>query len=324
MIRKCLFSLLATMFPIVSHAQITIGNQTQNEKSQIELKYDSLSNINEKNIMSLKGQALFVKGSVFSKENGFSHLFYAEKGFLGGHSNNKLYKERTRNTKGYEENFTPYESVAGKYFVIQNIYTQKHNIFGMEYCLLLKDVNANDSLYCYLHHLDSPIASGINNLLILGYYEKLKQLYIGKSFRISKDDEFEQMNKEKIKLKSGSIFKCKDVAVDLGEYNNLYLILKNQNNIEIKATILDNGKIYGMTDNNRYNYLVKRYGNSNADLITSGKVKIGMSKQAAKESWGEPDDINTTTGSYGTHEQWVYGNESYLYFENGRLTDIQN
>ena len=49
-----------------------------------------------------------------------------------------------------------------------------------------------------------------------------------------------------------------------------------------------------------------------------------MSKQAAKESWGEPDDINTKTGSYGTHEQWVYGNESYLYFENGRLTDIQN
>ena len=320
--RRSLFSLLA-IFPIFFHAQITIGNLTQNSKPQVELKYDSLSNINEKNIMLLKGQTLFVKGDAFSKENGFSNLFYAEKGFFGG-SNNKLYKEHTRNTKGYEEKFTPYESVAGKYFTIQNIYTQKDNIFGMEYCLLLKEINANDSLYCYLHHLDFPIASGIDNLLILGYYEKLKQLYIGKSFRISKDDEFEQMNKEKIKLKSGSIFKCKDVAVDLGEYNNLYLILKNQNNTEIKATILDNGKIYGMTDNNRYNYLVKRYGNSNADLIISGKVKVGMSKQAAKESWGEPDDINTTTGSYGTHEQWVYGNGNYLYFENGKLTAIQN
>lgn len=41
------------------------------------------------------------------------------------------------------------------------------------------------------------------------------------------------------------------------------------------------------------------------------------------ESWGEPLDINTTTGSYGTHEQWVYGT-SYLYFENGILTTIQN
>ena len=42
------------------------------------------------------------------------------------------------------------------------------------------------------------------------------------------------------------------------------------------------------------------------------------------ESWGKPDDINTTIGSYGTHEQWVYGNGYYLYFENGKLTNIQN
>lgn len=45
-----------------------------------------------------------------------------------------------------------------------------------------------------------------------------------------------------------------------------------------------------------------------------------------RESWGEPDDINRTTGSWGTHEQWVYGEYDcdYLYFENGVLTSIQN
>lgn len=49
-----------------------------------------------------------------------------------------------------------------------------------------------------------------------------------------------------------------------------------------------------------------------------------MTKEMCRESWGEPEDINKTTSSYGTHEQWVYGYGSYLYFENGKLTTIQN
>lgn len=54
-------------------------------------------------------------------------------------------------------------------------------------------------------------------------------------------------------------------------------------------------------------------------------VRIGMSKQDVLDSsWGEPKKINTSIGSWGTHEQWVYGNGNYLYFENGILTSIQN
>ena len=43
----------------------------------------------------------------------------------------------------------------------------------------------------------------------------------------------------------------------------------------------------------------------------------------ALESWGQPDDINRSVGSWGVHEQWVYGDE-YLYFENGKLTSWQD
>jgi len=62
----------------------------------------------------------------------------------------------------------------------------------------------------------------------------------------------------------------------------------------------------------------------NWNLVTKGKVKIGWDKKLCKLSWGEPEKINTTKGSFGTHEQWVYPDESYLYFENGKLTAIQN
>ncbi|WP_052352792.1 hypothetical protein [Neobacillus dielmonensis] len=54
-------------------------------------------------------------------------------------------------------------------------------------------------------------------------------------------------------------------------------------------------------------------------------VSIGMSKEAVlNSSWGKPQDINTTITQFGTHEQWVYGGGNYLYFENGKLTSIQN
>jgi len=69
--------------------------------------------------------------------------------------------------------------------------------------------------------------------------------------------------------------------------------------------------------------LTKKYGPANAKLILEGTVRIGMTKAMCEESWGTPDDINKSIGSWGTHEQWVYGN-SYLYFEGNRLTAIQN
>ena len=57
--------------------------------------------------------------------------------------------------------------------------------------------------------------------------------------------------------------------------------------------------------------------------IDDGTVIIGMTKEQARLSWGEPSDINTTTTRGSETEQWVYG-ESYLYFRNGILDAIQN
>jgi len=70
-------------------------------------------------------------------------------------------------------------------------------------------------------------------------------------------------------------------------------------------------------------FLTKKYGKKNAQGILNKEVWLGMSKEMALESWGKPDDINRTVGSWGVHEQWIYGNQ-YLYFENGKLTAWQD
>lgn len=66
----------------------------------------------------------------------------------------------------------------------------------------------------------------------------------------------------------------------------------------------------------------KKFGKNNLAKILQGNVSIGMTKEMAKISWGEPDKINQTITAAGTHEQWVYNN-NYLYFDNNKLTAIQ-
>lgn len=53
--------------------------------------------------------------------------------------------------------------------------------------------------------------------------------------------------------------------------------------------------------------------------------QIGMTKDEVIDStWGKPNDINKTTTKYGTHEQWVYSGNRYLYFDGNELTSMQD
>ena len=71
-------------------------------------------------------------------------------------------------------------------------------------------------------------------------------------------------------------------------------------------------------------FLIKKYGFKMGSFISDGYIKRGMTKQQAKLSWGEPNQIHRTVFSGGVHEQWVYNNNQYLYFENGILTAWQD
>jgi hypothetical protein len=63
--------------------------------------------------------------------------------------------------------------------------------------------------------------------------------------------------------------------------------------------------------------------NDICNTIAEKKVQIGMTSNQVISSWGKPEKNNRTVGSWGTHEQWVYGN-TYLYFENGIFTSFQD
>lgn len=72
------------------------------------------------------------------------------------------------------------------------------------------------------------------------------------------------------------------------------------------------------------NKCIKKFGKELGTIIAQKKVRIGMTAEMCEWSWGRPSEINKTTVTWGVHEQWIYGEDNYLYFENGILTTIQN
>lgn len=64
----------------------------------------------------------------------------------------------------------------------------------------------------------------------------------------------------------------------------------------------------------------------NREQMTSEPIAptIGMTgEQVRNSSWGNPIKINKTTFEWGTTEQWCYSNYRYIYFEDGKVTAIQ-
>lgn len=77
--------------------------------------------------------------------------------------------------------------------------------------------------------------------------------------------------------------------------------------------------------------LIKRWAERAENDETARKLAlkpdaaIGMTKTQVhnKTNWRSPNYVKTTTTAYGTYEQWVCDDYQCLYFDNGKLTTIQ-
>jgi len=60
------------------------------------------------------------------------------------------------------------------------------------------------------------------------------------------------------------------------------------------------------------------------EAVLQRKIILGMTKQQVELSWGKPERINRSVGTWGVNEQWVYEGQRYIYFQNGKLTSWQD
>lgn len=73
-----------------------------------------------------------------------------------------------------------------------------------------------------------------------------------------------------------------------------------------------------------FKYPATKWSKRVLKAIKEGNVLIGMTKDQVRASIGLPSDINRSGGTWGLHEQWVYGSSLYIYFENGRVSSWQD
>lgn len=68
----------------------------------------------------------------------------------------------------------------------------------------------------------------------------------------------------------------------------------------------------------------EQYDERTAQAILNKEIFIGMSRSALIESWGRPQEINTTVTKYSKTEQFVYGDFGpYVYVEDGKVISWQ-
>ena len=108
----------------------------------------------------------------------------------------------------------------------------------------------------------------------------------------------------------------------LEEFNK-YTAYNNQLKAEAKTRAAEAAKQAAIKREERRKSILAKYGEYYGSAILQGNVIIGMTTEQCREAWGHPRRINRTTTAYGVSEQWVYGYR-YLYFENGKLTAIQD
>lgn len=284
--------------------------------------YDSTQNYLRKDVYKYLGQDLYVIG----KPEGI----FRESGYENFVTNYSIDSYRNKSVVYKSNNYfnSTYDELAGKYFkVIQVIKHPRVDdnevLYGSKFFLKLVGKENKDTVYFeyeskYEHNYP---------FIIVGFFEKQKKAFVGKQF-IFQDFVLKGSPNiktgENISIVTGQIWKCIDLTVE-ERYYNLSLLIENP--LGEKTTIsydhvfdsLDKGRVF--SKNGAENY-IKRFGKENFNTILQAKVKVGMTTEMCKLSWGRPKSINETITSGNKTEQWVY-KDNYLYFDNGILTAIQ-
>lgn len=297
--------LFGLFFPLFVSAQVKVLNEpVAKPKAKPIEKYDSLSNISSFNWEQLVGQTLFLNSTKGASSKWSAFLF-------------------DNIEKRGELNFNDYYH--------HNLYVKSR---GTNYLELI-DTLANKTLYLF------PNGTLFNNeyydqFLVVGYYEKMKKLFIGQTFYCTDDySHFKTVNGDRINNIQFKVpFKCIDVYASPNPFSNTergyHFLLKaivesskyGKLIVDITQRFKEENEIPGFVSARKYNRLIKKYGQVNGKKVALHQAEIGMTESMVLDSWGAPEKINETSGRSGS-EQWIYYGNHYLYFRNGRLVDRQ-
>lgn len=226
-----------------------------------------------------------------------------------------------------------YKDIAGKQFVITNVEDRKDSYFTKSY-ITLKQVDGSLILE---HELTIPFESLKEDWL--------KKSYGGQSFVLPyaiytpEIDGFKQKYLDtelytKFPVKGKKFKKVKIIQVGAGSDDKpIRVIVENELGEKEQIDICTCGTNVSSTYADAYYFLnyfqfenpKNSYKGSDEiwEIICQSKIKIGMTENDLKLSWGEPEKINETVVSGVVHRQYVYADQ-YVYVENGKIKSFQS
>jgi len=289
--------------------------------------YDSLRNFLGKNVYQYIGQDLYLKGESESIRP------YGYRGFLKDYKKDIYQKGNIYNCCSEESKYNSnYNNMHEKYFKVLDVLKHPNFsdfLYSDTYYLKLQEKISGDIVYYEYSSRFEPDF----RFIVVGYFEKLKKTIVGNEYILMNKNSFnlgEPVNDintgKPVDISPTVIWKAKDITIE-EKYFILSVLLENnigENivfNIENNPTPLlyDESFIIKKTIADEYKI---SFGAENWELISKGKVKIGMTSKMCEISWGKPKSINETITSGNKNEQWIYPS-NYLYFENGILTAMQ-
>jgi hypothetical protein len=301
-----------TLVTTICFGQITTTKIASKSDQDKNTAYDSTQNFLGKEVYKYLGQELYVKGMHKDLQK---YGYFRDFDYFADATNSNYYS-------------FSYDNMVGKYFKVIDIIKhpkaeEQPYLYANKYYLKLQEKTTNDTIqYIY----DAELSEFSFPFIVVGFFEKAKKRVIGKEFVI--DDSYydgatDIVTTKAITVRTGQKWKCIDLTIE-EEYYELSLILQNSLGEKIfygYARFVNgiNSGVYSSTEADKYR---QRFGGEIFNTILKGKVKIGMTKEMCRLSWGEPAEINVTITSGKRSEQWVY-RKNYLYFSNGILTAIQ-
>lgn len=120
---------------------------------------------------------------------------------------------------------------------------------------------------------------------------------------------------ERLKIDEAELIRKNDSIADL-------MLIKAKS--ESKAYFDQKKKENAQALSERKQKFIKKYGATNGEKIANRTIWIGMTEEMLLDSWGQPDDINSTVTRYSVRKQYVYGLGQYVYVENGVVNAWQN
>lgn len=304
---------LCLVTTIIGNAQISRITETKKE-TEISMVFDSTHNMiiprygsdYDPSIQAFVGQKIFLKPYKKGRQNwGYSSIV----------------------TINYDPKQPPYrfhfddegyKKLSEKTYEVIEIDTLLNRFGG--YVFTMKNEEDENVSFKYIYHGDSDTTLKFSPFITVSHYNYLCSKLKGNKYIISNYAFKEKTFAEQKKESSITPWIVKDVSLD--DEGVLFVIVDNgmeeaMIKIEDFLTYSVTGK-YSRTifPEREWNGLVKKYGINMMKAVLAQNIKIGMTEELVKYSWGEPESINYS--SYGS-DQWCYDGQ-YVYIKNHKVS----